>query len=63
MTAIGHITTDDECRIAFRLVERSRAPVVVLSPSLGTAMGLFDRQVEALAKEHKPKLIIAGFSA
>lgn len=44
----GHITTDDGCTIAYDYRERPSAPVIALSPSLGTAMGLFDAQVAAL---------------
>lgn len=46
MTA-ATITTDDGCRIAYEWHERPGAPVLVLSPSLGTAMSLFDPQLEA----------------
>lgn len=41
--------TDDGCRIAFEYKENSDAPVIILSPSLGTAMSMFDAQVDALA--------------
>lgn len=47
--AIRHIAMDDGCRIACELIPRDHAPVLVLSPSLGTAMGLFDGQVAGLA--------------
>lgn len=43
------IITDDGCVIACDYRPRGDAPTVVLSPSLGTAMALFDAQVEALA--------------
>lgn len=41
------ILTDDHCRIAYQWHERPGAPVLVLSPSLGTAMSLFDPQLVA----------------
>lgn len=47
MTAAS-IITDDLCRIAYQWHERPGAPVLVLSPSLGTAMSLFDPQLKAL---------------
>jgi len=43
------IITDDGCVIACDYRPRGDAPTVVLSPSLGTAMALFDAQLEALA--------------
>lgn len=46
----GFITTDDGCRIAYRWHRRTSAPVLMLSPSLGTAMALFDPQIEAFAE-------------
>lgn len=53
MTDPRHIAMDDGCRIACDFVVSPGAPVLVMSPSLGTAMGLFDGQMKALA---------AGFS-
>jgi len=41
------IITDDDCRIAYQWYDRPGAPVLVLSPSLGTAMSLFTPQLEA----------------
>lgn len=41
--------TDDGCRIAYDYHMESGKPVLMLSPSLGTAMALFDLQMEALS--------------
>lgn len=40
--------TDDGCRIAFEHRVREGRPTLLLSPSLGTAMALFEPQIEAL---------------
>lgn len=48
--ARGSITVDDGCRIAYEWRERSGAPALVLSPSLGAAMALFDPQIEDFAR-------------
>lgn len=42
-------TTDDGCSIAFDFQPVTGKPVLLLSPSLGTTMALFEPQVEALA--------------
>lgn len=49
MSEIQHIVMNDGCRIACEYQAREGADVLVLSPSLGTAMGLFDAQVKALS--------------
>ncbi len=49
MTDIQHIPVNDGCRIACEYRPRNGSDVLVLSPSLGTAIGLFDAQVEALS--------------
>jgi 3-oxoadipate enol-lactonase len=48
----GFITADDGCRIAYNWHERQGAPVLVLSPSLGTAMALFDPQLAAFGERY-----------
>lgn len=47
-----HIAMDDGCRIACDFQPLAGAPVLVLSPSLGTAMALFDAQVAALSDRY-----------
>ena len=49
MSGVQRVAMDDGCRIACDYTPCGDAPAVVLSPSLGTAMGLFDAQREALA--------------
>ena len=49
MSGTERIAMNDGCRIACEFSPRDDAPVMVLSPSLGTAMGLFDAQVAALS--------------
>lgn len=49
MTELHHIAMDDGCRIACELCDTPGAPVLVLSPSLGTDMGLFDGQIADLS--------------
>lgn len=44
----AYFQTDDGCRIAFDYRIRDERPTLLLSPSLGTAMALFEPQVEAL---------------
>lgn len=44
------VTAGDGCRIAYRWHGRPGAPVLVLSPSLGTAMALFEAQLEAFGE-------------
>lgn len=51
MTA-GSFLTDDGCRIVYDYQPRADAPVLLMSPSLGTAMALFDAQVEALGSHY-----------
>lgn len=48
MSQVQHIAMNDGCRIACEFIPRDDAPVIVLSPSLGTSMGLFDAQIGAL---------------
>lgn len=40
--------TDDGCRIAYEHRRQGERPTLLLSPSLGTAMALFEPQIEAL---------------
>lgn len=49
MSDFQHVTMNDGCRIACEFRPRPGADVIILSPSLGTQMGLFDAQVEALS--------------
>ncbi len=44
------ITTGDGCRIAYRFDGAGAAPVLLLSNSLGTAMSMWDPQIEAFSK-------------
>lgn len=44
-----HFQTDDGCAIAFDYRPLEGKPALLLSPSLGTAMALFDPQIEAMA--------------
>lgn len=48
----AHFTCDDGCRIAFEFLSDEDKPVLVLSPSLGTAMALFDPQLAALSPDY-----------
>lgn len=43
----GHFLADDGCAIAFDYRPVEGGPVLILSPSLGTAMALFEPQLEA----------------
>jgi 3-oxoadipate enol-lactonase len=45
---VSSFLADDGCRIAYRYLPKAGKPVLVLSPSLGTAMALFDPQIPAL---------------
>lgn len=47
----AHFTCDDGCRIAYAFTADPAKPVLVLSPSLGTAMALFDAQVASLGAQ------------
>jgi len=49
MSQVQHIAMNDGCRIACEFIPRDGAPVIVLSPSLGTSMGLFDAQIAAFS--------------
>lgn len=49
MSDLQRIAMNDGCRIACEFIPRDDAPVIVLSPSLGTSMGLFDAQIGALS--------------
>ena len=48
--AMPHHTTDDGCRLAYALAGPRAAPPLVLSNSLGTDRGLWDRQIDALRR-------------
>jgi 3-oxoadipate enol-lactonase len=50
---LKHFETDDGCRIAFRLDGPEAAPVLMLSNSLGTDMGMWDPQMVALTKKFR----------
>lgn len=47
MSDVRHITTGDGCRIAFRFDGPADAPVLLLSNSLGTGMGMWEPQMAA----------------
>ncbi len=47
MTA-GSVHTDDGCRLVYDYQPKPGAPVLLFSPSLGTAMALFDAQAKVL---------------
>lgn len=49
----GLATMIDGCRIAWRMDGPANAPVLVLSNSLGTTMGLWDEQVPALSQRFR----------
>src|SRR5258705_309750 len=46
-------TTDDGCQIAFTIDGPADAPALVLSNSLGTDHTLWDRQIDAFAKQFR----------
>ncbi len=46
-------TTDDGCRLAYSVAGRAGAPVLVLSHSLGSDAGLWDRQASALEEHYR----------
>lgn len=48
----GLFETDDGCKIAYDFRRVDGRPVLVLSPSLGTTMALFEPQIEALADRY-----------
>lgn len=48
-----HILTDDGCRIAYRLEGPQDAPVLMLSNSLGTNMGMWAPQVDAFVQNFR----------
>lgn len=50
--SLGQFTCDDGCRIAFEFTANSGKPALVLSPSLGTAMALFDPQMAVLGADY-----------
>ncbi len=43
---------DDGCRLAYEYFPSGGKPTLVLSPSLGTAMALFDAQIDALSERY-----------
>jgi len=53
MTDRGTITTEDGCRIAWRADGPSDARVLLLSNSLGTDMGMWSHQIDALAERFR----------
>ena len=52
MKGASHFIAIDGCRIAYEWTPRADAPALVLSPSLGTNMGLFQPQATALTKHY-----------
>jgi len=48
----GLFQADDGCKIAYDFRPVDDRPVLLLSPSLGTTMGLFEPQIEALADRY-----------
>lgn len=50
---IGHFETDDLCRIAYRLDGPEDAPVLLLSNSLGTDMGMWRPQIGAFTQRFR----------
>ena len=50
MNEVHRVPTSDGCQIACEFLPREDAPVVMLSPSLGTNMALFDAQLELLSE-------------
>lgn len=51
--ATGQVTTSDGCAIAYRFDGPEEAPVLLLSNSLGTAMGMWDLQIPAFASRFR----------
>ncbi len=49
----GHIVTGDGCRIAYRFDGPDDAPVLLLSNSLGTAMGMWEPQMAEWARHFR----------
>ncbi len=45
-----HLKTADGCKIAFQFHHEAGKPTLILSPSLGTAMSLFDPQMDDLSQ-------------
>lgn len=53
-TAItGHVTVGDGTRIAYRWDGSEDAPILLLSNSLGTHLGMWDAQIEAFARHFR----------
>lgn len=50
---MGFIETGDHCMLAWRMDGPADAPVVILSNSLGTAMAMWDPQVEVLSRQFR----------
>ena len=50
---VNHFTTDDGCRIAFRMDGPETAPVLLLSNSLGTDMAMWDPQLQAFSRQFR----------
>jgi 3-oxoadipate enol-lactonase len=53
MTDVDIITTGDGCRIAWRYDGPEHAPVLVLSNSLGTDMGMWEPQIAAFSSHFR----------
>lgn len=51
MTEVGVVRTEDGCEIAWRMDGPARAPVLMLSNSLGTDMGMWDKQLSAFSEK------------
>lgn len=49
----GQMVTGDGCAIAYRFDGPQDAPVLILSNSLGTAMGMWDLQIPAFARHFR----------
>ncbi|RYE57817.1 MAG: 3-oxoadipate enol-lactonase, partial [Hyphomicrobiales bacterium] len=50
---LSHFETDDGCRIAFRMDGPETGPVLLLSNSLGTDMGMWTPQLAAFTQSHR----------
>ncbi|MES2059059.1 MAG: 3-oxoadipate enol-lactonase, partial [Pseudomonadota bacterium] len=53
MTQTGIVTTEDGCRLAWRLDGPRGAAVLLLSNSLGTDMQMWSQQVETFAARYR----------
>jgi 3-oxoadipate enol-lactonase len=50
MDHFSYLTTSDHARIAFRLEGDADKPLIVLSNSIGTTLGMWDEQIPALGR-------------